>query len=105
MPGPLVQSKLFMPPARPGAVARPRLSDGLTGDGGRLILVSAPAGFGKTTLVRDWLAAPNASAGASAWVSLDEGDHDATTFWSYVTASLERAVPGAGAGALALLQA
>src|SRR4051794_40054332 len=104
MPGPLVETKLFLPPARAGAVPRPRLSDRLAGDGGRLTLLSAPAGFGKTALLRSWLADPDASR-AIAWVSLDEGDQDATTFWAYVVAALDRAVPGVGAGALTLLEA
>src|SRR3954468_15536336 len=104
MPGPLVETKLFLSPARAGAVPRPRLSDRLAGDGGRLTLLSAPAGFGKTALLRSWLADPDASR-AIAWVSLDEGDQDATTFWAYVVASLDRAAPGVGTGALALLEA
>src|SRR3954468_14638271 len=104
MPGPLVETKLFLSPARAGAVPRPRLSDRLAGDGGRLTLLSAPAGFGKTALLRSWLADPDPSR-AIAWVSLDEGDQDATTFWAYVVASLDRAAPGVGTGALALLEA
>ena len=101
----LVESKLLLPKARPAVVARPRLRDRLGRPGGRLILVSAPAGFGKTTLVRTWLAASDTAAAPLAWVSLDEADQDPATFWSYVVAAVDRAVPGVGAGALTSLQA
>ena len=83
-------------------MARPRLSEqlspGLSGAGGRLVLVSAPAGFGKTTLLRDWLTGPGGASSAVAWVSLDENDRSAASFWTYVVAALGRAVPGVGAG-------
>jgi LuxR family maltose regulon positive regulatory protein len=98
---PLVETKLFLPAERPGTVARPRLRDRLSREGGRVVLVSAPAGFGKTTLLRSWLR----ETPTVAWVSLDEADQDASTFWGYVAASLDRAVPGAGAGTVALLAA
>ena len=70
------------------------------------MLVSAPAGFGKTTLLAEWLDAGSAAAdGRSvAWLSLDRGDNDATLFWTYLVAALETAAPGVGAGTLALLQ-
>jgi LuxR family maltose regulon positive regulatory protein len=102
---PLVETKLFVPAARADVVARPRLSDHLSRTGARLVLVSAPAGFGKTTLLRTWLADQQAPGGTVAWVSLDEADHNAATFWTYVVASLDRALPGVGAGTLTLLQA
>jgi LuxR family maltose regulon positive regulatory protein len=106
---PLVETKLFVPPSRPGVVARPRLIErlarGQSHDAGRLVLVSAPAGFGKTTLVRTWLTGPDNEADTVAWVSLDEGDQNASTFWMYVVAALDRAAPGVGAGALPLLRA
>jgi LuxR family maltose regulon positive regulatory protein len=72
------------------------------------MLVSAPAGFGKTTLLTEWLAAgPAAPADRrlAAWLSLDRGDNDLASFWTYVIAALRTAVPGVGEDALALLQA
>jgi LuxR family maltose regulon positive regulatory protein len=72
------------------------------------MLVSAPAGFGKTTLLTEWLAAgPAAPADERlvAWLSLDRGDNDPASFWTYVIAALRTAVPGVGEGALTLLQA
>ena len=70
------------------------------------MLVSAPAGFGKTTLLTEWLAArPAAPAGErlAAWLSLDRGDNDPASFWTYVIAALRTAAPGVGESALALL--
>ncbi|TCO13147.1 LuxR family maltose regulon positive regulatory protein [Kribbella steppae] len=107
MTGTLVETKLFSPAPRAGLVARPRLDDRLS-RGGRLVLVSAPAGFGKTTLLGGWLTSTNSRAAADtavAWVSLDEGDQEASSFWTYVITALDRAVPGVGAGALPLLSA
>jgi LuxR family transcriptional regulator, maltose regulon positive regulatory protein len=106
MPHALVETKFFVPPTRPGLVPRPRLDQVLGSTRTRLILVSAPAGFGKTTLLAAWLA--GAAGGAvgtrrTAWVSLDEADTGTDAFWSYVLTALERAAPGAGAGGLALL--
>jgi LuxR family maltose regulon positive regulatory protein len=102
----LVDTKLFLPRARPGLVPRPRL-DELFGTGRtRMTLVSAPAGFGKTTLVTSWLAGDAAGSGDThrfAWVSLDEGDRRAGSFWAYVLTALERAVPGTGAAGLEVL--
>ena len=72
------------------------------------MLVSAPAGFGKTTLLTEWLAAgPAGPAGErlAAWLSLDRGDNDPVSFWTYVIAALRTAAPGVGESALALLQA
>ena len=59
----------------------------------RLMLVSAPAGYGKTTLISQWLAASDRSA---AWVSLDRGDNNPARFWSYISAAVQRflAAPG-----------
>ena len=64
------------------------------------MLVSAPAGFGKTTLLAAWLASGQHRAG---WLSLDQGDNRTRSFWTYVIAALQRASPGVGAAALALL--
>ncbi|TDW21820.1 LuxR C-terminal-related transcriptional regulator [Kribbella kalugense] len=95
MVGLLVETKLYRPRSRQGLVERPRL---LQKDGAGLTLVSAPAGFGKTTLVSAW-AAENA-----AWVSLEASDQEPVTFWTYVLTALERAAPGVAEGALAVLQ-
>jgi len=103
MASPLVATKLFVPTRRTGLVARPRLRERLDhGAKARLTLVSAPAGFGKTTLIAEWLA--NASKRASAWLSLDRTDNDPGTFWSDVIAALQTAAPGVGATMLSSLQ-
>jgi LuxR family maltose regulon positive regulatory protein len=69
-----------------------------------LVLVSAPAGFGKTTLLTDWLTGAEAGGRSVAWLSLDQRDDDPASFWTYVLAALRTAVPGIGADAHALLQ-
>jgi len=100
MAGPLLETKLYVPGRRPGLVRRPRLSERLDrGLGRKLMLVSAPAGFGKTTLLAEWLANQ-----PTAWVSLDHNDNDPATFWAYVIAALRTMRPDIGAGTLALLQ-
>lgn len=68
-----------------------------------MTLVSAPAGFGKTTLLAEWLADDTAGGRATAWLSLDQRDNDAALFWTYVIASLQRATPAVGASALSLV--
>ncbi len=101
----LVETKMFVPHTREGAVSRPRLEDQLPA-GSRLTLVSAPAGFGKTTLVGSWVAHLASSAGTRvAWVSLDAADQHPESFWTYVLTAVERAVPGAGSAGLAALGA
>src|SRR5579863_9825826 len=108
-PAALLKTKLYVPRSRRGLVPRPRLSERLDrGAASRLVLVSAPAGFGKTTLLTEWLAAgPATPAGErrAAWLSLDRGDNDPASFWTYVIAALRTAAPGVGEDALALLQA
>lgn len=102
----ILATKLFLPVQRPGAVARKRLLMRLErGLAGKLTLVSAPPGFGKTTLLAAWLAELTDRERPIAWVSLDEGDNDLATFWTYVISAMQRVVPGAGAGALSLLEA
>ena len=104
--GPLLETKLFVPRWRRGLVSRPRLSERLDrGAEAKLTLVSAPAGFGKSTLLAEWLAAVPAGGRAAAWLSLDPSDNDPASFWTYLIAALRVAAPGVGAGALALLQA
>ncbi len=96
----LLETKLQPPLVRPSTVDRVRLLDRLGRDGvPRLILVSAPPGFGKSTLVAQWIAGLRAPASV-AWVSLDPADADPVRFWTYVATAVERAAPGTGAAAL-----
>ena len=84
---PLLTTKLYVPPARSNLVLRPRLTE-LLNDGlqRKQTLISAPAGFGKTTLVSEWLARCERPV---AWLSLDEGDNDTTRFLTYFVAALQ----------------
>jgi len=90
MPETLLHTKLFVPPLRPNLVPRPqlieRLNQGLE-QGHRLILVSAPAGFGKTTLVNAWA---QQTEQPIAWLSLDENDNDPMRFLAYLIAALDQ---------------
>ena len=105
MPGPLLETKLHVPRLRRGLVPRPRLSERLSrGAESALTLVSAPAGFGKTTLLTEWLAAAPAEGRSVAWLSLDQRDNDPAVFWTYLVAALQTAADGVGASALSLLQ-
>ena len=101
----LLTTKLFIPPRRPrdSVVDRSRLTERLTAiNGQRLTLISAPAGFGKTTLLSEWI--PH-SERCVPWLSLDANDNDPARFWSYVIAALQMLQPDLGASALALLEA
>ncbi len=103
--GPLLETKLYVPRPRRGLVARPGLSERLSrGAESKLTLISAPAGFGKTTLLAEWLAAAPAGERSTAWLSLDLADNEAAPFWTYLVAALQTVAPGAGARALSLLQ-
>jgi LuxR family maltose regulon positive regulatory protein len=105
----LLETKLYIPQPPRGLVLRPRLSERLDrGAASKLVLVSAPAGFGKTTLLTEWLAAGPAGPGGerlAAWLSLDRGDNDPASFWAYVIAALRTVASEVGEGALALLDA
>jgi len=112
VPETLLQTKLYIPPLRPNLVPRPRLIERLNQGlqlGHKLTLVSAPAGFGKTTLVSEWVASCDRPA---AWLSLDEGDNDLTRFLTYLVAALqtlalsevEGKTTNIGEGVLAVLQ-
>jgi LuxR family transcriptional regulator, maltose regulon positive regulatory protein len=109
VPAALLETKFYVPRSRHGLVPRQRLSERLDrGTTSKLMLVSAPAGFGKTTLLTEWLGAgPAAPADERlvAWLSLDRGDNDPASFWTYVIAALRTVASGVGEGALALLQA
>ena len=106
VPTALLETKLYVPRPRRGLVLRPRLSERLDrGTASKLVLVSAPAGFGKTTLLTEWLAAgPAAPADErlAAWLSLDRADNDPMSFWAYVIAALRTVASGVGESALAL---
>jgi LuxR family transcriptional regulator, maltose regulon positive regulatory protein len=123
----LLDMKVYVPKSRRGLVPRPRLSERLDrGIASKLTLVSAPAGFGKTTLLTEWLARGAAAPGGKqlaaapggeemaegalgerlvAWLSLDRADNDPASFWTYVIAALRTAAAGIGESALSLLQA
>jgi len=110
---PLLATKLYIPPPRPNLVPRlrlvERLNEGLH-QRRRLTLISAPAGFGKTTLVTSWLSDSRSSFGDGdrvvnqvAWLSLDSGDNDPFRFWRYVVAALQTLDPAIGEEVLAAL--
>jgi LuxR family transcriptional regulator, maltose regulon positive regulatory protein len=89
LPAPILKTKLFIPPSRPGVVSRPRLYDRLSEGlkpGCPLILISAPPGFGKTVLLSDWISQVSLP---TAWLSLDEGDNEALRFWRHLIAALQ----------------
>lgn len=99
----LLATKITPPRVRRRAIARDRLTDRLsTAADARLILISAPPGFGKTTLVTDWIAT-RGEGGATAWVSLEPSDAEPVRFWTYVLAAIGSAAPGVGDGARELL--
>jgi LuxR family maltose regulon positive regulatory protein len=101
---PLLESK-FHVGRRRGVVARARLDERL--DRGALpplTLVSAPAGFGKTTLLTEWLTDTDGGGPPVAWLSLDRRDSDPSVFWSYVVAAVRKVAPDVGTDALARLR-
>jgi LuxR family maltose regulon positive regulatory protein len=104
----LLTTKFYIPPPRDRAVARAelcrRLGEGLLREGGfsrSLTLVSAPPGFGKTSLVSEWLSSLELG---TAWLSLDEKDNDAARFLGYLVAALQTAEPGLAGWVLDALQ-
>ena len=99
---PILATKLYIPPLRPNVVIRPRLIERLNeGLHRKLILISAPAGFGKTTLVREWV---EGIEQPTSWLSLDEGDNDHTRFLTYLVAALQTIATTIGEGVLGMLQ-
>jgi LuxR family maltose regulon positive regulatory protein len=98
MSAPILANKLYIPPARSEVVLRPRLNEGLHR---KLTLISAPAGFGKTTLVSEWVAACDRP---TAWLSLDAGDNDLARFLSYLVAALRTIGAQARQGVMAMLR-
>ena len=126
MSTPILATKLHIPSPRLNVVLRPSLSERLNqGLHRKLTLISAPAGFGKTTLLASWLAERQNANGKRqndvddtllpftysllpfevAWLSLDEGDNDLTRFLTYLVAALQTIAPTIGAGLLSALQA
>ncbi|MGD2078789.1 MAG: helix-turn-helix transcriptional regulator, partial [Chloroflexota bacterium] len=110
-----MQTKLYIPSLRPNLVRRPQLVRQLEQgqqSGHKLTLISAPAGFGKTTLVAEWLERKAGNGGMEdegdlAWLSLDEGDNDLVRFLMYVVTALNQAggeEPAVGKGALEMLR-
>jgi ATP/maltotriose-dependent transcriptional regulator MalT len=102
MSTPILATKLYIPPPRPKVVLRPRLIERLNESlRSKLTLISAPAGFGKTTLVSEWVAGCERP---SAWLSLDEGDNDPARFLAYLVAALQTIAANIGKGVLGMLQ-
>ena len=108
MPTALIATKLYIPRVRPELVPRPRLLHALNSGLERgLTLVSAPAGFGKTTLLSAWiktLEQATSWARPACWLSLDRGDNDPARFWAYFVAALQTRHAGLGAAMLGALQ-
>jgi LuxR family transcriptional regulator, maltose regulon positive regulatory protein len=97
MPAQLLRTKCHLPPARPNSVPRTRLCESLQGGllaGRKLTLISAPAGYGKTTLAADWAQQTGLSV---AWLSLDEQDNEFGRFLAYLLLSLQQVADDAGA--------
>jgi LuxR family maltose regulon positive regulatory protein len=105
MATPLIATKLHLPPAPANFVARPQLMqilDAALSRPQRLILVSAPAGFGKTTLVAEWVRHAGTPA---AWLGLDPDDNDPVRFWRHLVAAVRTADPSVGRGMDSVLAA
>src|SRR5947207_135817 len=99
---PILATKLYLPRLRPNVVSRPRLLERLNeGLHRKLTLIAAPAGFGKTTLVSEWV---EGIERPTAWLSLDEGDNDPTRFLTYLVAALQTIAATLGEGVLGVLQ-
>ncbi|MBK6963044.1 MAG: hypothetical protein IPH20_03690 [Bacteroidales bacterium] len=97
----MLLTKLHIPPASQNIVHRPQLYEKLdTGLSRKLILISAPAGFGKTTVVSDWI---NLQKIPAAWISLDKGDNDPVEFLNYIISGIQGIHKSFGASALGLL--
>jgi LuxR family maltose regulon positive regulatory protein len=104
---PVPGTKLHLPSPRRRLVGRARLIDRLRSDGSavpRLVLVAAPAGFGKTTLLAQWLGADEDARPRVAWLALDPGDADLRQFLTHLVAAIRAAEPETGDDALAMLE-
>jgi LuxR family transcriptional regulator, maltose regulon positive regulatory protein len=103
MSPPLLVTKLYRPPPRPKGMLRPHLIERLNAGLHRnLTLLAAPAGFGKTTLLSQWL---DGCMRPIAWLTLDASDHEPARFLAYIVAALQTVVPEFGAGLMAALLA
>jgi LuxR family transcriptional regulator, maltose regulon positive regulatory protein len=97
----ILATKLYIPPYRPNLVQRTRLLEKLSGSlqaGVKITLISAPAGFGKTTLVTEWIAALADAEHETnvAWISLDETDNELVVFLSYLVSAIQKCIPSSG---------
>lgn len=105
----ILQTKLYLPPLRPSLVGRPELLHRLNRpQEGQVTVLSAPAGFGKTSLIAEWAGQKDETFPCGrpiAWLSLDEGDNDLVRFWRYVVAALQTVQPAIGQAAEPLLAA
>src|SRR5436309_6120806 len=102
MPTPILATKLYLPRLRPNVVSRPRLIERLNeGLQRKLSLISAPAGFGKTTLISEWV---EGIERPTAWLSLDEGENDPARYVAYLVAALQTIAATIGEGVLGVLQ-
>jgi LuxR family transcriptional regulator, maltose regulon positive regulatory protein len=93
MPSDLLQTKLFVPLPRPGLVNRPHLAQQLHDSlalGARIFLISAPAGFGKTSLVTQWI---HTSGWPAGWLALEAADNHPIRFFRYLAAAFQKALP------------
>src|SRR5438105_13524073 len=99
---PILATKLYIPPPRPELVLRPHLIERLNeGLHRKLTLISASAGFGKTTLVSEWVAGCERPV---AWLSLDEGDDDSTRFLTHLVAAVQTIAENIGEGVVGALK-
>jgi len=100
----LIATKLYVPPARVNLVDRQRLLNKLNAAlKYSLVLVSAPAGFGKTTLVSEWIRHIEQKGISTAWLSLDEQDNDSARFWEYFISAMQTSKPMIGKTAMSFL--
>lgn len=101
----ILKTKLFIPPLQDTVIPRPRITDRIESSvrsGKALTLIAAPAGFGKTTVVSDWV---QTSGRRVAWFSLDESDDEVARFWGYVIVALRNLQPDFGPGLFSALTA
>lgn len=110
MPAPVsaiavLETKLYAPRRPAGLVTRPSLVERIRrGVRGKLTLIAAPPGFGKTTILAEWLAHRDPDEPLVAWVSLDPGDNEPALFWTCIVRALQRVSPGLGQANLAAIQ-